>query len=94
MCFLEFFLVNGIIFNTDSINKDNYNKIYNRVEKVLEKIMEETNNYLKYNFFHLACSIVSYVRDNFDLTKWPYPLQKIFGIEFLKIGRASCRERV
>ena len=87
MCFLEFFLVNGIIFNTDSINKDNYNKIYNRIEKVLEKIMEETNNYLKYNFFHLACSIVSYVRDNFDLTKWPYPLQKIFGIEYLNFEK-------
>ena len=87
MCFLEFFLVNGIIFNTDSINKENYNKIYNRVEKVLEKIMEETNNYLKYNFFHLACSIVSYVRDNFDLLKWPFPLKKIFGIEFLNFER-------
>ena len=87
MCFLEFFLINGIIFNTDSLNKDNYNKIYNKVEKVLEKIMEESNNYLKYNFFHLACSIVSYVREIFDMKKWPFPLKKIFGIEYINFEK-------
>ena len=83
MCFLEFFLINGIIFNTDSIKEDNYIKIYQKVEQVLEKIMEESNNYLKYNFFYLACSIVSYVREIFELEKWPFPLRKIFGIDYI-----------
>ena len=82
MCFLEFFLINGIIFNTDSIKKDDYYKIYHKIEEVLTLIMEKSNNYLKYNFFHLACSIVSHVRKVFDLEKWPLPLKKTFGIEY------------
>ena len=45
--------------------------------------MEESNNYLKYNFFYLACSIVSYVREIFELEKWPFPLRKIFGIDYI-----------
>jgi len=28
MCFLEFFLINGIIYNIDNLSKDNYSKIY------------------------------------------------------------------
>ena len=83
MCFLEFFLINGIIFSNDNIKHDNYNKIYYQLEKILEGIMEESNNYLKFNFFHLACAIVSYARENFDLKKWPLTLKKIFGIEYI-----------
>ena len=87
MCFLEFFLINGIIFNTDSITKENYTKLYYKVENVLEKLMEESNNYLKYNFFHLSCSIVSYVRKKFELKKWPLPLKKIFGIDYINFEK-------
>ena len=87
MCFLEFFLINGIIFNTDSITKENYTKLYHKVENVLEKLMEESNNYLKYNFFHLSCSIVSYVRKLFELKKWPLPLKKIFGIDYINFEK-------
>ena len=87
MCFLEFFLINGIIFNTDSITKENYTKLYHKVEKILEKLMEESNNYLKYNFFHLSCSIVSYVREIFQLKKWPLPLKKIFGIDYINFEK-------
>ena len=83
MCFLEFFLINGIIFSTDFIKHDNFNKIYHQLEKILENIMEESNNYLKFNFFYLACSIVSYAREIFELKKWPFPLKKIFGVEYI-----------
>ena len=83
MCFLEYFLMNGIIFSTDSLKKEEYNKIYQKLENVLENIMEKSNNYLRYNFFHLTCSIVSYVREIFNLEKWPYPFKKIFGIEYI-----------
>ena len=87
MCFLEFFLINGIIYNNDNIKHDNYNKIYYQLEKILENIMEESNNYLKFNFFHLACAIVSYARENFDLKKWPLPLKKIFGVEYINFEK-------
>ena len=85
MCFLEFFFINGIIFSTDSIKnlkKDICNKVYSKVEKILEQIMEESNNYLKYNFFYLVCAIVAYARENFELEKWPISLKKTFGIDF------------
>ena len=58
MCFLEFFLLNGIIYNTDYLNQKDYCKIYNQVEKILENIMEESSLYLKYNFFYLFCFFV------------------------------------
>ena len=87
MCFLEFFFINGIIFSTDFIKKDSANKIYDKVEQILEKIMEESNNYLKYNFFYLACSIVAYVRENFELEKWPTYLQNTFGIDFINFKK-------
>ena len=76
MCFLEFFLINGIIFSTDFIKHDNYNKIYHQLEKILENIMEESNNYLKFNFFYLAFAIVSSAREIFELKKLPLPLKK------------------
>ena len=82
MCFLEFFLINGIIYNIDNLNKDNYSKIYIEIENILLKIMEESNIYLKYNFFHLACAIVAFCRETFNLEKWPRTLQKVFSVDF------------
>ena len=82
MCFLEFFLINGIIYNVDYLNEAEYAKIYFEIENVLEKIMEESNIYLKYNFFYLACSVVSYCRNIFNLDKWPKMLKKVFSIDF------------
>lgn len=81
MCFLEFFLINGIIYNTDSISSDDYYKIYLEVDNTLQQIMENSNSYLKYNFFYIACSIVAHCRNKFNLEKWPSSLKKIFGIE-------------
>ena len=82
MCFLEFFMLNGIIYNIDYLNQNDYYKIYNQIEVVLDKIMEDSNNYLKYNFFYLACSVVSYCRNIFNLEKWPLSLKNVFSIDF------------
>ena len=82
MCFLEFFLINGIIYNTDLISSEDYYKIYLEVDNTLQKIMENSNSYLKYNFFYIACSIVAHCRNKFKLEEWPSSLKKIFGIEF------------
>ena len=82
MCFLEFFLINGIIYNTDLISFEDYYKIYLEVDNTLQQIMENSNSYLKYNFFYIACSIVAHCRNKFKLEKWPSSLKRIFGIEF------------
>ena len=81
-CFLEFFILNGIIYNVDNLNQNEYHKIYSKTENVLEKIMEESNNYLKFNFFYLTCSVVSYCRQSFRLEKWPFMLRRVFSIDF------------
>jgi hypothetical protein len=82
MCFMEFFLLNGIIYNTDYLNLNEYSKIYYQTENILKNIMVESNNYLKYNFFYLACSVVAYCRQMFNLEKWPNMLNKVFNIKF------------
>ena len=82
MCFLEFFILNGIIYNIDNLSEGDYHKIYAKTENVLEKIMEESNNYLKYNFFYLACSVVSYCRQIFHLARWPFMLKRVFSVSF------------
>ena len=82
MCFLEFFLINGIIYNTDYLDRNEYYKIYFEIENILQKIMEESNYYLKYNFFYIACAIVAFCRDIFNLEKWPNTLKKVFSIDF------------
>ena len=76
------FLINGIIYNTDGLNKDNYAKIYIETENILKNIMEESNNYLKFNFFYLACAIVAYCREIFNLEKWPKTLEKVFSVNY------------
>ena len=82
MCFLEFFLINGIIYNTDSLTPKDYYKIYSEVETSLEKIMEKSNNYLKYNFFYIACSVIANCRVKFGLEQWPSSLIRVFGVDF------------
>ena len=80
---MEFFLLNGIIYITDYLNLSEYSKIYYQIENVLEKIMEESNRYLKYNFFYLACSIVSFSRQIFHLEKWPFSLKRVLVFLFV-----------
>ena len=82
MCFLEFFLLNGIIYNVDYVDKSDYAKIYFETENILGKIMEDSENYLKYNFFYLACSVVSFCREKFNLERWPKMLKKVFSVDF------------
>ena len=82
MCFMEFLLLNGILFNTDYLEKREYDEIYSRVEEVLEQLMIESNCYLKYKFFHVACAVVAYCRENLKLEKWPKMLAKDFNLDF------------
>ena len=44
--------------------------------------METSNDYFKYNYFYLCCCIISYVRENIHINKWPKALEINFGIKF------------
>ena len=81
MCFLEFFMLNGIIYDTDYLSQNESYKIYNDIVNVLEKIMVDSDDYLKYNFFYLACSVVSYCRYILNLEVWPLSLKNVFTVD-------------
>ena len=44
--------------------------------------METSNEYFKYDYFYLCCSIICFVRDKFKVNKWPKALENNFGIKF------------
>ena len=80
--FMELFLMNGIIFNEDYLQSDSSFIIYELAIETVENIMENSNEYFKYNYFYLCCSIVSYVREKFKINKWPKIFEINFGIKF------------
>ena len=80
--FLELFLINGIVFNEDYLKSDASFNIYESVKDTLENIMETSNEYLKYNFFHLCCSIIAFIREKNKIIKWPKVLEINFGINY------------
>ena len=82
--FMELFLINGIIFNEDYINCDLSFNIYELVNETLESIMECSNFYFKYNYFYLCCSIIMFIREKFNINRWPKALEITFGIKMEK----------
>ena len=80
--FMEFLLLNGIIFNTDQISNEESYKVYSSALNILEYIMYINNNYLKYHPFYISCSIVCLCRENSNLEIWPFILSHVFNIEF------------
>ena len=80
--FLELFLINGIVFNDDYLQSDESFKIYYFAKETLESIMETSDEYFKYNYFYLCCSIISFVREKIKINKWPKALEISFGIKF------------
>ena len=80
--FMEFLLLNGIIFNTDQINTEESYKVYSSALNILENIMYMDNKYLKYHPFYISCSIVCLCRENSNLEIWPFIFLHVFNIEF------------
>ena len=81
-CFLELMLVSGIIINTDNLNNELNLNIYKLVNDTMKNIIENSNEYFKYNYFYLACSVVSFIREKFNLNKWPKNLENAFSVNF------------
>jgi hypothetical protein len=80
--FLELLSFHGIVFKNDNLKKEDINKIYNFTLKLLEYFMAVDNEYIKYNPFKVACSIVAICRKKYNLEKWPENLEKTFKICF------------
>ena len=80
--FMEIFFINGIIFSTDNIKTTQSGKIYELVIELIEKIMLQSNEYIKYNPLCLCSCIVTFAREMNQLEKWPKILNQAFGVNF------------
>ena len=79
LSYLELLLINGIIFSEDYLQSDSSFNIYELCKEILENIMERSNEYFKYDYFYLSCSIISFVRDKAKINKWPKALEFNFA---------------
>ena len=82
LSYLELLLINGIVFSEDYLQSDSSFNIYELAKESLENIMEKSNEYFKYDYFYLSCSIISFVRDKAKINKWPKALAFNFGTKF------------
>jgi hypothetical protein len=80
--FMEIFLLNKIIFYMDYAKKETRQNIYNLIMNTTEKILFESNEYIKHNPLYLCCSIVCYSREMLGIEKWPRILAKLFNANF------------
>ena len=70
--FMEFLLLNGIVFNIDNIKMEDSSKVYALSVNLLEQIMIKNNQYVKFNPFLLSSGIVGYCREKYNIEIWPY----------------------
>ncbi len=80
--FLDLFFLNGIIFTSDNLNKEDSRNIYQLSNKLIEYFMAINNEYSKFHPFIFVCSIISLCREINNLEKWPECLESIFHISF------------
>ena len=82
IAFMEIFLLNRIISYQDDIKKESKKRINNSIMSTLEKIIYESNEYIKYNPLYLCCCIIYYIREIYGLEKWPRILSNLFNTNF------------
>ena len=80
--FMEIMLLNRIISYQDDIKKDSKKRIYNLIMNTMEKILCESNEYIKYNPLNLCCCIIYYTREILGIEKWPRILSNLFNTNF------------
>lgn len=81
--FIQLFLVNGIVFNTDiKGNNSVSSNIYSIPCQMLDYVMEENTNYFQFNPFHLACACVAQSREIYGIDRWNPILSDVFGVSF------------
>ena len=81
-CFIELMLSSGIIINNDNLNNEINLNMYKLINDTLGNIVENSNEYFKYNYFYIACSVISFAREKFNLNKWPKNIENAFNINF------------
>ncbi len=89
--FLNIFLLNGIVFNTDENDSKKRNitcSIYMKPYDILSELISLNADYLKYHPLELACACIAFARESYKLSKWHYVFEKVFGIYESKFNDA------
>ena len=89
--FLNIFLLNGIVFNTDENDNKKKNitcSIYMKPYDILSELISLNADYLKYHPLELACACIAFARESYKLSKWHYVFEKVFGIYESKFNDA------
>ena len=83
---IHFFLINGILFNSDLNNNNNKKinfKVYFLVLQICDIIIENDINYCHFNQFELACAVISFARKLCKYKNiWPEILMELYKIKF------------
>ena len=77
---IQFFLMNGIVFNSDIITDTNYTSAYFLVHHICDIILDNGLNYFNYNQVSLACAIVALSREISEKEKWPSIFEELYHI--------------
>ena len=89
--FLNIFLLNGIVFNTDENDTKKKSiscSIYMKPYDILSELISLNADYLKFHPLELACACIAFARESYKLSKWHYVFEKIFGIYESKFNDA------
>ena len=89
--FLNIFLLNGIVFNTDESDNKKKNitsSIYMKPYDILSELISLNADYLKYNPLDLACACVAFSRECYKLSKWHFIFENNLGINEDKFSDA------
>ena len=83
---VHYFLINGIVFNTDlnlCYNKKINLNIYFLIIQICNIIIENNINYIQFNQFELACAVISFARkiSKYNIY-WPEILMELYKIHF------------
>ena len=81
--FLNIFLLNGIVFNTDESDNKKKNitsSIYMKPYDILSELISLNADYLQYHPLDLACACVAFSRESYKLSKWHFVFENNLGI--------------
>ena len=87
--YIELFLLNGILFDSDTNSKLNHetcSNLYRLIMINLETIMLCSNEYIRFNPYDLVCCIIGYCRKAMNFEKWPEIFCGIYNIDLMYLN--------
>lgn len=86
--FIQIISIYGIIYSDDDFDNDKIIKnIYESPYILLDKVLDDGMDYLEFDPFNLALSIICIIRENLDINIWNKAFNKYYQINFSHIKK-------